>query len=142
MTARTHPLAPPARNRFVTLTARCRPRTLRGRLSLVALTTAALVMVILTVVFHTVVRLHLQQQADDELRTRAAAVAATVDTRHRPVRVLETPDDAVLDTNVWIYAGNAAAGAPRLHGARRPPQPHRRGSRRARRRTLRRGDGR
>ncbi|GAA2332804.1 HAMP domain-containing histidine kinase [Streptomyces caniferus] len=106
MTARTHPLAPPARNRFVTLTARCRPRTLRGRLSLVALTTAALVMVILTVVFHTVVRRHLQQQADDELRTRAAAVAATVDTRHRPVRVLETPDDAVLDTNVWIYAGS------------------------------------
>ncbi|WP_327158780.1 HAMP domain-containing sensor histidine kinase [Streptomyces tubercidicus] len=84
---------------------RCRPRTLRGRLSLVALTTATLVMVILTVVFNTVVRHRLQQQADDELRTRAGAVAATVDTRHQPVHVLETPDDAALDTNVWIYAG-------------------------------------
>ncbi|MFJ6787103.1 sensor histidine kinase [Streptomyces angustmyceticus] len=84
---------------------RCRPRTLRGRLSLIALTTAALVMVILTVVFNTVVRQRLQQQADGELRTRAGAVAATVDTRHHPVRVLETPDDAALDTNVWIYAG-------------------------------------
>lgn len=94
-----------ARTRLASLTARSRPRTLRGRLSLVALATAALVMVILTVVFNTIVRQHLQQQADDELRTRAAAVAATVDTRHRPVRVLETPDDAVLDTNVWIYAG-------------------------------------
>lgn len=82
-----------------------RPRTLRGRLSLVALTTATLLMVILTVVFNSVVRRHLWQQADDELRTRAGAVAATVDTRHDPVRVLETPDDALLDTNVWIYAG-------------------------------------
>ncbi|WP_030802080.1 sensor histidine kinase [Streptomyces sp. NRRL S-337] len=87
------------------LASRCRPRTLRGRLSLVAVATAALVMVILTVVFNAVVRQHLQQQADDELRTRAAGVAATVDTSHAPVRVLETPDDALLDTNVWIYAG-------------------------------------
>ncbi|MFH9225480.1 sensor histidine kinase [Streptomyces lydicus] len=91
--------------RFFAFASRCRPRTLRGRLSLVALTTAALVMVILTVVFNAVARQHLQQQADDELRTRAAAVAATVNTRHDPVRVLETPDDALLDTNVWIYAG-------------------------------------
>ncbi|WP_336048011.1 sensor histidine kinase [Streptomyces sp. CA2R101] len=90
-------LAAPAR--------RCRPRTLRGRLSLIALTTAALVMVVLTVVFNTVVRQRLQQQADGELRTRARAVAATVDTRRHPVRVLETPGDAALDTNVWIYAG-------------------------------------
>ncbi|MEU9497584.1 HAMP domain-containing sensor histidine kinase [Streptomyces sp. NPDC048196] len=87
------------------LAGRCRPRTLRGRLSLVALTTATLVMVVLTVVFNAIVRQHLQQQADDELRTRASAVAATVDTRHQPVRVLETPHDAALDTNVWIYAG-------------------------------------
>lgn len=87
------------------LAGRCRPRTLRGRLSLIALTTAALVMVVLTVVFNTIVRHRLQQQADDELRTRAGAVAATVDTRHHPVRVLETPGDAALDTNVWIYAG-------------------------------------
>ncbi|MGW2415858.1 sensor histidine kinase [Streptomyces tubercidicus] len=84
---------------------RCRPRTLRGRLSLIALTTAALVMVILTVVFNTIVGQRLQQQADNELRARAGAVAATVDTRHHPVRVLETPGDAALDTNVWIYAG-------------------------------------
>ncbi len=87
------------------LAGRCRPRTLRGRLSLVALTTATLVMVVLTVVFNAIVRHHLQQQADDELRTRASAVAATIDTRHQPVRVLETPHDAALDTNVWIYAG-------------------------------------
>jgi len=81
------------------------PRTLRGRLSLVALTTAALLMVILTVVFNTVVRHHLRRQADDELRTRAAAVATTVDTGGPRVRVLETVNDQLLDANVWIYAG-------------------------------------
>lgn len=85
--------------------ARPAPDTLRGRLSLVALTTAALIMVILTVVFNTVVRQHLQRQADDELRTRAAAVATTVDTRGPGVHVLEGSDDALLDADVWIYTG-------------------------------------
>ncbi|MFG2367363.1 sensor histidine kinase [Streptomyces mirabilis] len=80
------------------------PRTLRGRLSLVALTTATILMVILTVAFNTVVRRHLQHQADDELRTRAAAVAATVVTDGSRVRVLETPGEELLDTNVWIYS--------------------------------------
>ncbi|WP_078963929.1 sensor histidine kinase [Streptomyces durhamensis] len=93
-------------------TARLAPRTLRGRLSLVALTTAALLMVILTVVFNTVVRHRLQQEADDELRTRAAAVATTVDTRHGRVRVLETSGDRLLDTNAWIYAGGRLLEQP------------------------------
>ncbi|WP_405915709.1 sensor histidine kinase [Streptomyces sp. NBC_00728] len=89
-----------------------RPRTLRGRLSLVALTTATLLMVILTVAFNTVVRRHLQHQADDELRTRATAVAATVDTSGARVRVLETPGEELLDTNVWIYAGDRLLEKP------------------------------
>ncbi|MGA6153781.1 sensor histidine kinase [Stenotrophomonas sp. NPDC087984] len=96
------------------------PRTLRGRLSLVALTTAALLITALTVVFNTVVERHLRHQADDELRARATAVAATVDTRGPRVRVLETANDQLLDTNVWIYAGKrllekppaASAGSP------------------------------
>lgn len=83
---------------------RLAPRTLRGRLSLVALTTAALLMLILTVAFNAVAQHRLQHQADDELRTRAAAVATTIDTTGTTVRVLETSNDALLDTNVWIYA--------------------------------------
>ncbi|MET8243911.1 HAMP domain-containing sensor histidine kinase [Streptomyces sp. NPDC005202] len=84
---------------------RLAPRTLRGRLSLVALTTAALLMTVLTVVFNAVVDRHLQRQADDELRTRAAAVATTIDTSGPRVRVLETANDRLFDSNVWIYAG-------------------------------------
>ncbi|MEV5986290.1 HAMP domain-containing sensor histidine kinase [Streptomyces sp. NPDC052051] len=60
-------------------------------------------MTLLTIAFDAVARERLQHQADDELRTRAAAVTATLDTSRRPVRVLETPDDQVLDANVWIY---------------------------------------
>ncbi|MGW1159870.1 sensor histidine kinase [Streptomyces sp. NPDC002519] len=101
--------------RPASLLARLGPHTLRGRLSLVALTTAALIMVILTVVFNTVVRQHLQRQADDELRTRAAAVVTTIDTSGPHVRVLEASDDAPLDANVWIYAG--------AHLLEQPPSP-------------------
>ncbi|MFE7512631.1 sensor histidine kinase [Streptomyces sp. NPDC057540] len=99
------------------------PGTLRGRLSLVALVAAALLVAVLTVAFNSVVRHRLQQQADDHLRTRAAAVAATVDTTGAMARVVEVPDDAALDTDVWIYAGrvrievpNGAAG-PLAHAA-------------------------
>ncbi|MFF4491215.1 sensor histidine kinase [Streptomyces sp. NPDC001544] len=91
---------------------RLAPRTLRGRLSLVALTTAALLMTVLTVVFNAVMDRHLQHQADDELRSRAAAVATTVDTSGPRVRVLETVNDRLLDANVWIYAGRRLLEKP------------------------------
>ncbi|MFE0513242.1 sensor histidine kinase [Streptomyces sp. NPDC058964] len=84
---------------------RLAPRTLRGRLSLIALSTATLLMLVLTTVFNIVVRHRLQHEADDELRARAAAVATTVDTHGGRVRVLGTSNDRLLDTNVWIYAG-------------------------------------
>lgn len=91
---------------------RLAPRTLRGRLSLVALTTAALLMTVLTVAFNTVMDRHLQHQADDQLRDRAAAVATTIDTSGRRVRVLETVNDRLLDANAWIYAGTRLLEQP------------------------------
>ncbi|MFF3888638.1 sensor histidine kinase [Streptomyces sp. NPDC001914] len=102
------------------LASRWAPGTLRGRLSLVALTTAALLMVILTVAFNTVVRLRLQHQADDELRTRATAVAATVDTGGARVRLLETPGEELLDANVWIYDSGRLLEKPPTAGATGP----------------------
>ncbi|MEU8487964.1 HAMP domain-containing sensor histidine kinase [Streptomyces sp. NPDC048641] len=95
---------------------RLAPRTLRGRLSLVAFTTAALLMLVLTVAFNAVAQQRLQHQADDELRTRAAAVATTVDTGGTTVRVLETSHDELLDTNVWIYAGRRLLEEPSAAG--------------------------
>ncbi|MFD8307310.1 sensor histidine kinase [Streptomyces sp. NPDC059690] len=91
---------------------RLTPKTLRGRLSLVALTTAALLMAVLTVAFNAVMDRHLQHQADDELRNRAAAVATTIDTSGRRVRVVETVNDGLLDANVWIYDGTRLVEKP------------------------------
>lgn len=98
--------------RLSRITSRLAPRTLGGRLSLVALTTAALLMVLLTIAFNAVVERHLRHQADDELRTRAAAVATTIDTAGPVVRVLETSNDRLLDANVWIYAGTRLLEQP------------------------------
>ncbi|WP_427165191.1 sensor histidine kinase [Streptomyces sp. C1-1] len=91
---------------------RLTPKTLRGRLSLVALTTAALLMAVLTVAFNAVMDRHLQHQADDELRNRAAAVATTIDTSGPRVRIVETVNDGLLDANVWIYDGTRLVEKP------------------------------
>jgi signal transduction histidine kinase len=99
-------------NRVLRFFRRMGPRTLRGRLSLAALTTAALLITVLTVVFNAVMDRHLQHQADDELRNRAAAVATTIDTSGPRVRVLETVNDRLLDANVWIYAGSRLLEKP------------------------------
>nr|WP_046734150.1 HAMP domain-containing sensor histidine kinase [Streptomyces humi] len=88
------------------------PRTLRGRLSLVALASAALLITVLTAAFTTVTDRHLQHQADDELRNRADAVATTVDTSGPRARVLETVNDRLLDANVWIYTGTRLLERP------------------------------
>ncbi|WP_326739893.1 sensor histidine kinase [Streptomyces sp. NBC_01022] len=88
------------------------PRTLRGRLALVAVTAAALLVLALTVAFNGLVRRQLQQQANDHLHTRAAAVAATVDTTGAPAHVVEVPHDDLLDADVWIYAGSERIEAP------------------------------
>ncbi|MFL5994569.1 MAG: sensor histidine kinase [Streptomyces sp.] len=69
-------------------------------------------MTVLTVVFNTAADRHLQHQADVELRNRAAAVATTVDTSGPRVRVLETVNDSLLDTNVWIYTGTRLLEKP------------------------------
>ncbi|KOV93836.1 hypothetical protein ADL04_26485 [Streptomyces sp. NRRL B-3648] len=91
---------------------RLTPRTLCGRLSFVALATATLLMPVLTVAFNAVADHRLQHQADDEPRTRAAAVATTIDTSGTTVRVLETSDDELPDAKVWIHAGRRLPEEP------------------------------
>ncbi|WP_327364321.1 sensor histidine kinase [Streptomyces sp. NBC_01296] len=94
------------------LRAGARPTTLRGRLSLLAVATAAFVMAVFTIVFNAFVQQHLARQADDQLRARASAIAATVDTSGPVLRVLETPQEDLLDTNAWIYQGTSLVEQP------------------------------
>ncbi|MFE7127831.1 sensor histidine kinase [Streptomyces sp. NPDC057617] len=92
---------------------RLAPRTLRGRLALIALATSFLWIALLTTVFNLALDTRLHAQADDVLRTRAEAVAATIDTRpDGRLTVREPAEDQALDTGVWIYERGRAIELP------------------------------
>ncbi|MEU1295903.1 HAMP domain-containing sensor histidine kinase [Streptomyces sp. NPDC005840] len=112
---------------------RLAPRTLRGRLALVSVAAAALLLATLTVVFATVATRHVRSQADGRLRGTLAAVASTVDVSGGRVRVRETSHDDVLDSHVWIYDGARVVERP--PSARHDPRLARAALRTARRRT-------
>ncbi|MFJ9034328.1 ATP-binding protein [Streptomyces sp. NPDC102274] len=89
------------------------PRTLRGRLALIALATSMLCIAVLTTVFNLALDRRLHTQADEVLRTRAEAVAATVDVRQDGrLTVREPAEDQALDAGVWIYEGGRAIEWP------------------------------
>ncbi|MGX1850138.1 ATP-binding protein [Streptomyces sp. NPDC055299] len=88
-------------------------RTLRGRLALMALITGAVWVAVLTAAFNLTLDKRLHEQANDVLRTRAEAVAGTVEARpagrlavHEPAR------DQALDSGVWIYQGRRIREQP------------------------------
>ncbi|HEV7756848.1 MAG TPA: ATP-binding protein [Mycobacteriales bacterium] len=90
-----------------------RPSTLRGRLALFALVTAAVWVGGLAWGFNALLSDQLYTHADDVLRTRAAATAAlvTVD-RHGGLILREPADDAALDANLWVYQRGRAVERP------------------------------
>ncbi|KJK57242.1 sensor histidine kinase [Saccharothrix sp. ST-888] len=89
------------------------PATLRGRLALLALATTAIWVAVLTTIFNVELGARLRQQADDLVRTRAAAVAATVEAQpDGRIVVREPTDDTALDVGIWIYQGATAIERP------------------------------
>lgn len=97
-----------------------RPATLRGRLALLALATTAAWVLLLTLAFNLALSARLRQQADELLRTRATAVAATVEARPDGSLVVHEPaDDRALDIGVWIYQGHRVVERPTVSGAPR-----------------------
>jgi signal transduction histidine kinase len=90
-----------------------RPVTLRGRLALSAALTAAVWVGVLTAGFNVVLARQLHLQADEVLRTRAAAAAALIDVgRDGRLRLREPADDQALDTDIWVYQGARAVERP------------------------------
>ncbi|MFD0623469.1 hypothetical protein ACFQ2K_12350 [Streptomyces sanglieri] len=78
-----------------------------------ALTTGALWIGVLTTVFNLALDKRLHAQADDVLRTRAEAVAATVDVRPDGRLVVREPaEDRALDSGVWIFRGGTVVEKP------------------------------
>ncbi|MFI1739391.1 ATP-binding protein [Streptomyces sioyaensis] len=88
-------------------------RTLRGRLALMALITGAVWVAVLTTAFNLALEKRLHEQADDVLRTRAEAVASTVEARPDGRLVVHEPaQDQALDSGVWIYQGRRIKERP------------------------------
>jgi signal transduction histidine kinase len=82
------------------------PKSLRGRLALVALCACAIWVCALTVILNLVLGTQLRGQADSLLRTRADAAAATVGfDADGKMTLLEPPNDAALDAGIWIFQG-------------------------------------
>jgi len=89
------------------------PRSLRGRLSLLAVLVTAAFLALLTVAFNLVLARQLRAGADDLLRTRAQAASAVVDVAPDGRLSLPGPsEDRPLDPATWIYAGTEAIVRP------------------------------
>ncbi len=94
------------------------PRTLRNRLALVALVSTGAWVLVLTTLFNVLLGVQLSRQADSVLRTRAAAVASTVEVDATgAVTVREPPNDEALDAGVWVFDGRTAVEKPRASPA-------------------------
>ena len=86
-------------------------RTLRGRLTALALLAALAAVAVLTVAFNVVLDRSLDSDANSQLRSLAAAASTTVAYDNGRLRLRESPDDAAID-QVWIYDGTRAIQRP------------------------------
>lgn len=88
------------------------PRTLAGRLTFTAVAVAAATLVVLTATFNVLLERSVDRDIDSRLRAQAAAAVTTVSVERGRVRVGEAPDDAAVDSQIWIYAGQRALERP------------------------------
>jgi signal transduction histidine kinase len=88
-------------------------RTLRGRLTATALLVATVLVAIVVVAFNLILSSSLDGDVNSRLHSRAAAVATTVYAAGGALRVRESPDDRVIDAQVWVFDGGQPILAPR-----------------------------
>jgi signal transduction histidine kinase len=92
--------------------------TLRGRIALIAMAVTAGWVLVLTVGFNLALSAQLGQQADSLLRTRAEAVATTVEVAASgQVSVREVRGDAAVDVDTWVLAGGRIVEGPPGNGS-------------------------
>ncbi|MGB2953136.1 MAG: ATP-binding protein [Gaiellaceae bacterium] len=90
------------------------PRSIRSRLLLTVVVAVALALAAMIAGFNLLLSHNLSRNADQVLHARVSAELALVHvTGGRPV-VGETPDDAAVDTQAWIFAGKHALEAPHV----------------------------
>jgi signal transduction histidine kinase len=89
-----------------------RPRTLRARLTAVAVLIALLAIAALTVAFNLVLANSLDSDARGELRSRADAARTTISIKEGRLGVSESPGDTAVNELVWIYQGKRSVERP------------------------------
>lgn len=77
--------------------------------------------VVLTLGLNLAVEARLRSQADDVLRARAEAAAATVEPGPTGLRIHDTAGDSAIDVGTWIFEGTTPVERPRA-GTRREAQ--------------------
>jgi signal transduction histidine kinase len=87
-------------------------RTLRGRLTVLAVVAAIVAVAIPTTAFNVLLDRSLGADAKSRLRSRAAAAATTVSHENGRLTVHESADDAAVDRQVWIYEGTRVLERP------------------------------
>jgi signal transduction histidine kinase len=100
------------------VTRRLRVRTLRTRVSLLALAVITAWLLILATGLSFVLVSRLNRQVDDGLQVRAQAASATVVVRGgQPVGVGESATDSELDSSIWVYRTGTAISRPPVAAA-------------------------
>jgi signal transduction histidine kinase len=87
-------------------------RTLRGRLTAVAVLVAAVSIAALTIAFNVLLAASLRGDADTRLRAKASGATALVTPGPHGLQVRESTDEAAVDQQVWIYSGTRAVARP------------------------------
>ncbi|MEA2248597.1 MAG: hypothetical protein QOH46_3126, partial [Solirubrobacteraceae bacterium] len=89
-----------------------RIHTLRGRLTAIAFVVALVAITVLTVAFNLLLARSLDHDANHRLRAQAAAASTTVVLHGGRLSLRESPDDAAIDRQVWVYDGRRAIERP------------------------------
>ena len=87
-------------------------RTLRGRLTAVAVVAAFAAVATLTVAFNVLLARGQDANVESALRSRAAAASTTVVRRDGRLVLRESPGDGAVDRLVWIFEGRRALERP------------------------------
>ncbi|MEA2156423.1 MAG: hypothetical protein QOE11_2563 [Solirubrobacteraceae bacterium] len=89
-----------------------RPRTLRTRVTMLAVLAATVAVALLVGAFNVVLANALDRNVNRTLRSKAAAATTTASVSDGRVTVHDSPDDEAIDREVWVYDGLRAIVRP------------------------------
>jgi two-component system OmpR family sensor kinase len=89
------------------------PRGIRNRLFVTVVIAVALALAVTIAGFNVLLDRSLSSDADKIVHERAAAELALLDTSRGGLAIRETPDDAAVDTPIWVFTHGRTLEAPR-----------------------------